>query len=894
MTWLVKVALDRPYTFIVMALMILIFGPLAAVKTPTDIFPNIGIPVIGVAFNYTGLSPDEVGARIMAPYERILSTTVNDVEHVESQSMSGIGIAKIFFQPNVDIRLATAQVTSISQSAIRQMPPGTLPPLILNYSASTVPVLQMAFSSTSLSEQQVLDLSQNFARPRLTTVPGAAVPYSYGGKFRSIQIDLDPSAMQARGLSSIDVQTAFANQNQIVPAGNIKIGTFQYVVKLNNAADTIAAMNDLPVKTVGGGTVFLHDVGHVRDGNTPQQNIVHVDGSRAVLSTVLKNGQASTIDVVNGIKNLLPLLRTQLPDALKIDVLSDQSLFVKAAINGVVREGAIAAGLTSLMILFFLGSWRSTVIIATSIPLAVLCALMGLWATGQTLNIMTLGGLALAVGILVDDATVTIENINWHLEHGKGVYESIMDGARQITQPAFVSLLCICVAFVPMFSLQGVAGFLFVPMAMAVVFAMVASFILSRTLVPTLSLYLLKPHAEEHAALGNNMFARLQKRFETAFADTRESYRNLLALAMTRRRAFVFGFLAAVVVSMLLVPFLGEDFFPSVDSGQITLHTRTPPGTRIEDTTQTVAQMERQVRRVIPADELTTIVDNIGLNQSPINLLYSNSGSVGLQDADIFITLKPGHRPTADFVRTLRERMPRLFPDVTFSFPPPDITSQILNFGQPAPLDIQVTGTDRDKTEAFALRVLREIRKIPGLVDGRMQQSSNLPQLQVAADRTRMAQLGLTERDVTNALATSLAGTSQSAPNFWLNPKNGVSYNMTAQTPEYKLNSLEALQNLPVTSVNGGVSAQVLGGLSRISRSQGSTVVTHYNILPTIDLFATTQDRDLGAVAKDVQKVIDDNMKYLPRGGTVTLRGQVQTMNTAFSGLFYGCWRQWC
>ncbi|MEO8300659.1 MAG: efflux RND transporter permease subunit, partial [Rhizomicrobium sp.] len=599
------------------------------------------------------------------------------------------------------------------------------------------------------------------------------------------------------------------------------------------------------------------------------------------------NGQASTIDVVNGIKNLLPLLRQQLPDALKIDVLSDQSLFVKAAINGVAREGLIAACLTSLMILMFLGSWRSTVIIATSIPLAVLAALMGLWATGQTLNIMTLGGLALAVGILVDDATVTIENINWHLEHGKGVYDSIMEGARQITQPAFVSLLCICVAFVPMFSLQGVAGFLFVPMAMAVVFAMVASFILSRTLVPTLALYLLKPHAEEHAALGDNLFARLQKRFEKFFTAMREGYRNLLALAMTKRRRFVLGFLAAVVASMLLVPFLGQDFFPSVDSGQITLHTRTPSGTRVEDTTQTVAQIERQVRRVIPPRELATIVDNIGLNQSPINLLYSNSGGIGVQDADIFITLKPGHRRTADYVRTLRERLPRLFPEVTFSYPPPDITSQILNFGAPAPLDVQVTGTNRDATEAFALRILRQIRTIPGLVDARMQQSSTLPQLQVAADRGRMAQLGLTERDVTNALATSLAGTSQSAPNFWLNPKTGVSYNMTAQTPEYKLDTLEALQNLPVTGA-AGTSAQVLGGLSRISRSQGSAVVTHYNILPTIDLFATTQDRDLGAVSRDVQKVIDANVKYLPRGATVILRGQVVTMNTAFSGLFYG------
>ena len=888
MTWLVKVALDRPYTFIVMALMILIFGPLAAVRTPTDIFPNIGIPIVGVAFSYSGLSPDEMGARIMAPYERVLSTTVNDVEHVESQSMPGLGIVKIFFQPNVDIRLATAQVTSISQSAIRQMPVGTQPPLILNYSASTVPVLQMAFSSKSLSEQQVLDYSQNFARPRLTTVPGAAVPYSYGGKFRSVQIDLDPQAMQARGLSATDVQNAFVAQNQIAPAGNVKMGSFQYVVKLNNAASTIADMNDLPVKTINGGTVFLHDVGHVRDGNSPQANIVHVDGNRAVLSTVLKNGQASTIDVVNGIKNLLPILKTQLPDSLKIDILSDQSLFVKAAINGVVREGAIAAGLTSLMILLFLGSWRSTIIIATSIPLAVLCALMALWATGETLNIMTLGGLALAVGILVDDATVTIENINWHLEHGKPVYEAIMDGARQITQPAFVSLLCICVAFVPMFALNGVAGYLFVPMAMSVVFAMIASFILSRTLVPTLSLYLLKPHRSgEHDVQGDHFFARLQRKFENSFGRIRENYRNLLALAMASRRIFVFGFLGAVLVSMVLFPFLGEDFFPAVDSGQITLHARTVAGTRVEDTTQAVALIEREVRRVIPRNEVATIVDNVGLNQSPINILYSNSGGVGLQDADIFISLKAGHGPTANYVRTLRERLPRLFPDVTFSFPPPDITSQILNFGQPAPLDVQVTGTDHDATEAFGFRILREIRKVPGLVDARMQQSSNLPMLNVNADRSRMAQVGLTERDVTNAVATALAGTSQSAPNFWLNPKNGVSYNMTAQTPEYKLDTLAALQNLPVTGTTGST-PQVLGGLSTFSRSQGSNVVTHYNILPTIDLFATTQDRDLGAVAKDVQKVIDANSKFLPRGATVTLRGQIQTMNTAFSGLFYG------
>jgi CzcA family heavy metal efflux pump len=887
MTWLVKVALDRPYTFIVMALMILIFGPLAAVRTPTDIFPNIGIPILGVSFSYAGLSPDDMGARVMANYERQLSTTVNDVEHVESMSIPGLGIAKIYFQPDVDIRLATAEVTALSQSAIRQMPANMQPPNIIQYSASTVPVLQMAFSSDTMSEQQVADQSQNFARPRLATVRGARTTAPNGGKTRSVQIDLDPQAMQARGLSATDVQNAFASQNQITPAGNIKIGTFQYVVDLNNAANTIQAINDMPVKTVNGATVYLRDVAHVRDGSNVQNNIVHVDGARAVLSTVLKNGKASTIDVVEGIKNILPVLRKQMPPELKVNVLTDQSLFVKAAINGVVREGAIAAALTSLMILFFLGSWRSTVIIATSIPLAVLSALMALWATDQTLNIMTLGGLALAVGILVDDATVTIENINWHLEHGAPVYDAIMEGARQITQPAFVSLLCICVAFVPMFSLQGVAGFLFQPMAMAVVFAMIASFILSRTLVPTLALYLLKPHAEEHAALGNNMFARLQKRFESGFADTREGYRNLLALAMTRRRAFVFTFLGAIVASMILIPFLGRDFFPAVDSGQITLHARTPAGTRVEDTNQTVAQIEREVRNIIPRGELATIVDNVGLNQSPINLIYSTSGTVGLQDADIYITLNEKHGSTADYVRTMRERLPRLFPAVTFSYPPPDITSQILNFGAPAPLDVQVSGTRREETEAFALRLLRQIRTIPGLVDARMQQSSNQPKLRVEADRSRMAQLGLTERDVTNALGTALAGTSQSAPNFFLNPKNNVSYQMQAQTPEYKMDSLEALQNLTVTPAGGG-NPQVLGGIAKLSRTQGSAVVTHYNILPTVDLYATTQDRDLGAVAADVQKVIDANMKYLPRGATVTLRGQIETMNTSFSGLIWG------
>ena len=888
MTWIVRVALERPYTFIVLALLIVIFGPIAALKMPTDIFPNIGVPVIGVAFNYAGMSPDDMAGRLITPYERILTTTVNDIEHIESQSMYGIGILKIYFQPDVDIRTATAQVTSISQTAIRQMPAGTQPPLVLNYSASTVPVLQLAFSSRVLSEQQVLDLSQNFVRPQLSTIRGAAIPFSYGGKTRQVQVDLDPDAMQSLGLSATDVQNALASQNQIVPGGDIKIGSFQYAFRLNDAASSIAVMNDLPVKTVNGATVYMRDVAHVRDGNAPQQSIVHVDGNRAVLTTVLKNGSASTLDVVQGIKDMLPKLEQQLPPSLKIDALNDQSLFVKAAINGVVREGTIAAALTSLMILLFLGSWRSTIIIAVSIPLAVLSALMGLWATGQTLNIMTLGGLALAVGILVDDATVTIENINWHLEHGKDVNTAIMDGARQIVQPAFVSLLCICIAFVPMFSLEGVAGFLFVPMAMSVVFAMIASFILSRTLVPTMAMYLLKPHAAHASERGTTFPARLQKGFEAGFERVREQYRNLLALAMIRRRLFVTGILGLVLASFVLAPFLGANFFPAVDTGQITLHVRPPVGTRIEDTTQLFALIERQVRRVIPPRELSSIVDNLGLPASSINILYNNSGLIGEQDGDIFISLDQDHHATADYVRRLREVLPRDFPGSVFSFPPPDIVSQILNFGTPAPIDVQVTGAQAGPTQAYALSLMRQIRAVPGAADARLQQSRDNPQIEFAVDRSRIAQLGLTEQNVTSAVTTALAGTSQSAPNFWLNPQNQVSYAIVAQTPEYKLDTFAELQGLPVTTSTAGVTPQSLGALGSFSRSSGSAVVTHYNIQPTADVFATTQDRDLGAVARDIQKVVDANRKDLPRGSTVILRGQIVTMNTAFSGLFFG------
>jgi len=895
MTWIVRVALQRPYTFVVLALLILVVGPLAALQTPTDIFPNIGVPVIGVAFQYTGLPPDDMAGRIITPYERVLTTTVNDIEHIESTSLPGMGIVKIYFQPNVDIRTATAQVTSISQTILKQMPPGTTPPLILNYNASTVPILQLATSSPTLSEQQVLDLTQNFMRPILSMVPGAAIPYSYGGKVRQVQIDLDPQALQAKGLSAQDVENAIAAQNQILPAGTVKIGALQYTVELNDAASTIAELNDLPIKTTNGATIFIHDVGHVRDGSPPQQSIVHVDGARAVLTTILKAGSASTLAIVRGVRDTLPRLQQTLPRDFKIVTLNDQSVFVRAAISGVVREGIIAAALTSLMILLFLGSWRSTVIIATSIPLAVLSALAGLSAAGQTLNIMTLGGLALAVGILVDDATVTIENINWHLEQGKDVRTAILDGAQQIVTPAFVSLLCICIVFVPMFALHGVAGFLFVPMAEAVVFAMIASFVLSRTLVPTMAMYLLRPHAHHDAQSGQahneitqpkGPLSRFQRGFETRFENIRETYRNLLAMALSHRRIFVIGFLTAVVASFALVPFLGSNFFPSVDSGEIALHVRPQVGTRIEDASAIFGRIEQEIRKTIPPAELSSIVDNIGLPISSINTVYNNSGLIGYQDGDIFVSLNANHHPTADYVRELRERLPGAFPGTTFSFLPADIVSQILNFGSPAPLDLQIVGPNQQADQTYALEFLQRMRGIRGIADARMQQSIDNPQLQVDVDRARMAQLGLNELDVTNAVTTSLAGSSQTAPTYWLDPKSGVSYPIVAQMPEYRVDTLSNLENLPVTGGASGL--QVLGGLGKITRTQSDAVVTHYNVEPAIDLYAATQDRDLGGVASDIQALIKDTAGQVPRGATVTLRGQVTTMNTAFSGLLFG------
>ncbi|MFC4821834.1 efflux RND transporter permease subunit [Dokdonella ginsengisoli] len=894
MIGIVRIALQRPYTFVVLALLILIVGPLAALRMPTDIFPEIRIPVIAAAFQYTGLPPDQMAGRILTIYERVLTTTVNDVEHIEANSYAGFGIVKIFFHPGVDVATANAQVTAVSQTVLKQMPAGTTPPLILNYNASTVPILQIALAGKGLSEQNLADLGLNTIRTRLVTVPGAAIPYPFGGKTRQVQIDLDQAALQARGLTGQDVANALAAQNLITPVGTQKIGAFEYTVQLNNAPSGIADLGDLPVKVVNGATVYIRDVAQVRDGSAPQTNIVHVDGARSVLLSVLKNGATSTLDIVAGIKAKLAEIKPGLPDNLEVTPINDQSLFVRAAIKGVAFEGVIAAALTSIMILLFLGSWRSTVIIAVSIPLSVLGAIAALAAFGETLNIMTLGGLALAVGILVDDATVTIENINWHLEQGKDVETSILDGAAQIVTPAFVSLLCICIVFVPMFFLEGVARFLFVPMAEAVMFAMICSFVLSRTLVPTMAKYLLHPHAphtdvhgtNEALPRSRNPLVRFQRGFEARFERFREGYRDLLGLALAHRRVFVIGFLVFICASFLLAPFLGRNFFPSVDGGQILMHARVQVGTRIEETANQFAAIQKTIRRIIPAEEIEVIVDNIGLSNSSINLTYNNTGVMGLQDGDIQIALKEGHRPTAEYVRQLREQLPREFPGVTFSFPPADIVSQILNFGAPAPIDLQIRGANLDANFDYANLLLPKIRAIPGIADARIQQSRRSPIFDVDLDRSRAQNVGVTTRDVTNSLVVNLAGSSQVAPTYWLNPQNGVSYPIVMQTPQYELDSLAALANVPVNATGG--SQQVLGGLATFTRDHGNALVSQYDIQSMVQINATTQGRDLGAIAADIRKAMAATAGQVPKGSSVVLLGQVRTMESSFSGLLFG------
>ncbi|MBC2385220.1 efflux RND transporter permease subunit [Pseudomonas sp. WS 5106] len=887
---LVRIALRRPYTFLVLAIFILIIGPLAAWRTPTDIFPEIRIPVIAVIWQYTGLPPDQMAGRITSPFERVLTTTVNDIRHIEAQSMNGFGIVKVFFQPGVNISTANAQVTSVSQAILRQLPPGTVPPLVLNYSASTVPIVQLALSGPGLSEQRLGDIGLNQVRLMLTTVAGAALPYPFGGKSRQVQIDLDSARMQARGLSAQDVANALATQNLITPVGTQKIGSYEFNLQLNNAPSDFHDLENLPIKTADGTTVLIRDVATVRDGNPPQTNIVHVNGNRSVLLPVLKTGSASTLGVIAGIKEKLADNKAALPPNLNIDLIGDQSLFVRSAISGVAREGLIAAALTSLMILLFLGSWRSTVIIATSIPLAILASIATLSALGETLNIMTLGGLALAVGILVDDATVTIENINWHLEQGKPVETAILDGAAQIVTPAFVSLLCICIVFVPMFFLDGVARFLFVPMAEAVIFAMIASFILSRTLVPTLANYLLKPHVhgEDGHAPSRNPLVNFQRGFERRFEVFRERYHRVLDSALHHRRTVVISLLAFVAVSFALVPFLGSNFFPEVDSGLILLHVRAPVGTRVESNARLIADIENSIRRKVPAQELKALVDNIGLSISGINVVYNNTGTVGSQDSDIQISLNEGHRPTAEYMRELRESLPREFPSAVFSFPASDIVGQILNFGSSAPIDLQITGNNLAGNFTYASALLRDIRRVPGVVDARIQQSRQLPTFNIDVDRTRAQLVGLTERDVTNSLVVNLAGSSQVAPTFWLNPANGISYPIVMQTPQYSLESLAALHNLPLSGSSGAATDQTLGGLANIQRSHSNSVITQSDIQPVVEVLTAIQDRDLGGVAADIQKIIAAHAGEVPTGSKVILQGQVQTMNAAFSGLLFG------
>jgi len=892
MIGVVKTALRRPYTFVVLALLILIAGPLAALRTPVDIFPDIRIPVIAVIWQYTGLQPDQMAGRMTTQFQRALTTTVNDIEHIEATSYTGLSITKVFFQPAVDIRIANSQVTAVSQTLLKQMPPGATPPLILNYNASTVPIIQLALSGQGMSEQALADTGLNVVRTPLVTVPGAAIPYPYGGKARQVQIDLDSTAMQARGLSGQDVANTLASQNLLTPVGTQKIGSFEYTIQLNNAPSALEALGDLPIKNVNGAMVYVRDVAQVRDGNPPQINIVHVEGNRSVLMQVLKNGSVSTLDIISGIKEKVEQLKATLPDSLRIALIGDQSLFVNAAVSSVIHEGVIAAALTSLMILIFLGSWRSTVIIAISIPLSVLGSIAVLWALGETLNIMTLGGLALAVGILVDDATVTIENVNWHLEQGKEVETAIMDGAAQIVTPAFVSLLCICIVFVPMFFLTGVARFLFVPMAEAVMSAMACSFILSRTLVPTMANYLLRQHAVYHLhsnearPRSRNPLVRFQRAFEAAFERFRLGYRDLLSLALRRRAIFVMGFLIFVFGSFALAPFLGRDFFPPVDAGQILMHVRTRVGTRVEESSNHFVEIQKAIRQIIPPEELETVVDNIGMPVSGINMTYNNTGTIGSQDGDIQIKLREDHRPTAEYVRTLREELPTRFPGTTFSFLPADIISQILNFGAPAPIDVQIRGPNLAANFAYAQNLLRKLRHIPGLADARIQQSINSPGFNVDVDRTRAQYVGVTERDVTNSLVVNLAGSSQVAPTYWLNPENNVSYSIVMQTPQYQLDSLGALKNLPITAP--AVPAQTLGAIADVTRAVRSAVVSQYNIQPLVQIYATTQGRDLGAVAADVQKVVDEMAGELPKGAQVYLLGQVRTMNNAFSGLLFG------
>jgi len=888
--WIVRLALRRPYTFVVAALVVLILGPLVILRTPVDIFPNINIPVISVLWGYQGLSAEQMADRIVTLHERTLTTTVDNIEHIESQSLNGIAIEKIFFHQGANVDTALAQVTSVSQTVLRFLPPGATPPLIINYTASSVPILQLDLSGQGLSEQQLFDLGANFIRNQLATVQGAAIPYPYGGKQRQVMVDLNTQALQSKGLSPLDVVNAISAQNLILPSGTSKIGSFEYDVELNGSPRTVNELNDLPIRTVNGTTTYIHDVAQVRDGFPPQTNVVRVNGQRSILMTILKTGDVSTLDIISQIKADLPAILATLPPGVKVRPLVDQSIFVRAAISGVVREATIAACLTGLMILLFLGSWRSTVIIAVSIPLSILISIICMSALGETINIMTLGGLALAVGILVDDATVAIENIHRQFAMGKELEHGILDGAQQIAVPALVSTLAICIVFVPMFFLTGVARYLFVPLAEAVVFAMLASYVLSRSLVPTMAKYLLRGHTyvEGNAPPpSTSFFGRLQLNFERRFEHFRAWYHSWLEAAMARKRIFGICFLGFCLLSFALLPWLGQDFFPAVDSGQFKLHMRARTGTRIEETARICDQVEGSIRQTIPATELDSIVDNIGLPYSGINLSYSNSAPIGPGDADIQVVLGEKHRPTAAYVHDLRLRLARDYPGVQFYFLPADMVSQILNFGLPAPIDIQVVGPNLDANRVFAGRLLNEVRQVPGTVDLRIHQKFDEPLLNVTVDRTMTNEVGFTQRDVANNLLVSLSGSFQTNPAFWLDPKNGVTYTIASQTPQYRNDTLQDIENTPVTGPSGRT-PQILSNISAITLGEEQGTVSHYNVQPVLDIFGAVQGRDLGGVGGDVMKLVDSARQYLPRGSQIIVRGQLETMRSSYLGLLGG------
>src|SRR6202045_5337 len=884
--WIVEVALRRPYTFLVMALLILLATPLVLLRMPTDIFPEINIPVISIVWNYGGLSAQEMGSRITAQNERTLTTTVNDIEHLESQSLNGISVIKLFFQPNANIPTAIAQVVSQEQSALRQLPPGILPPLVIKYSASSIPVIQLGLSSPTLSEQALFDAAVNFLRPRLVTIPGAAVPWPYGGKQRIISVDLDTAALLAKGLTPTDVVNAVNSENLVLPSGTAKIGGTEYVLATNGSPDTVEGLSRIPGMTRNGATTYLSEVAHVRDGFSPQTNIVRQNGQRGVLISVIKNGGASTLDIVKDLLDLLPRVQQILPKDLKIVPLFDQSTFVGAAISGVVREAVIAACLTAVLILVFLGNWRSTCIIAVSIPLSILSSIIALYITGETLNIMTLGGLALAVGILVDDATVTIENIERHLHLGSDLHKAILDGAGEIAVPALVSTLCICIVFVPMFFLTGVARYLFAPLAEAVVFAMLASYVLSRTLVPTLVM-LLMDHTPPHADAPLSLLQRVYRAFDARFERLRAGYSSILAAVLERRRAFAGGFLAFCLLSCGLVFLLGRDFFPSVDAGQIRLHVRMPSGTRIEETARVADQIEGVIRTLIPASQLGTVLDNLGVPVSSINNTYSNAGAFGPLDGEIQISLNEGHAPSQRYIEEMRRQLPTRFPGVEFFFQPADMVTQILNFGLPAAIDVMFTGADVRSNYEFAAKIMKQIKQIPGTVDTHIHQRLDLPTLALQMDRSQLQLLGLSANDVAQNLLATTAGTTQTSPGFWLDPSNGVVYNLSAQSPQYQIDSVDALLRTPVRTPAGGAS-QLLSNLVSVAPAAQLAVVSRYNLTPAVDVYVSVQGKDLGSVAAKINALVDDMRTQLPRGSAIAVRGQAQTMRASFIELGLG------